>query len=334
MDSDRNLAPPGTLHHATTADGWRLALRRYDGGPERLPVILCPGYGCSGLFLDYDERHSLARYLAGRGFDAWVLDLRGRGGSSPLGTGGGRWWSWTFDDLVRYDVPAAIEAVRSATRRSQVAWVGHSMGGAALYAFVGTTPIGREAIGAAVTIAAPILFPATAWRLLRRLGEALIRLPFARTVPQREMVAFFWNAIGATGLLLNPDNIDRRLAGLALRKALHNVSIAKLRQLACWSSEQVFCSADRTIDYRAALRRFTTPILVAAGRDDRLARPESVHLAVEEIGSSDREFVEFGEEAGHSADYGHIDLILGRRARDEVFPRVGDWLDARTRAAS
>ncbi|MGH7858496.1 MAG: alpha/beta fold hydrolase, partial [Candidatus Binatia bacterium] len=228
---------------------------------------------------------------------------------------------------------AAIERVRSETRRQRVLWIGHSMGGVALYAFVGTTPIGREAVAAAVTVASPILFPATAWRLFRRLGQLLIRLPFAQTVPQREMVAFFWNAMGLTGLLrlgMNPQNIDRHLAGRALRKALHNVSLAKLRQLATWSAEQVFCSVDQAIDYRAGLSRFTIPVLIAAGRDDRLASPASVHIAVEEIASSDKTFVEFGEESGHSADYGHIDLILGRHAHEEVFPRIGDWLEERS----
>jgi predicted alpha/beta hydrolase len=322
---------PGALHYARTADGWELGLRRYRGGDGLLPVILCPGYGCSGLFLDYDEGHSLARYLARRGMDAWVLDLRGRGESRPAGELAHR-SSWTFDDFVRYDLPAAIDLVRAATSHRRVAWVGHSMGGLALYAYVGTTPIGREAIAAAVTLASPIVFPRTAGRLVRRMGTAFLALPLPRTLPQREAVSLLWKTLELTGLIrvgMNPRNIDGRLAGRALGRSLHNVSLAKLRQLARWSAEQVFCSADLTIDYRAALRRFDVPILIAAGSDDRLARPASVHLAMEEIGSDDRTFLEFGEEHGHTADYGHIDLILGRRAAEEVFPRIAEWLEER-----
>ena len=324
----------GALYFARTADGWDLGLRRHWGGEGFLPVILCPGYGCSGVFLDFDDRHSLARYLARRGMDVWVLDLRGRG-ESRLAAGQASVRShWTFDDLIRYDLPAAIEFVREQTGRSQVAWVGHSLGGMALYAFVGTTPIGRETIAAAVTLASPVLFPATAWRLFRRLGIALLSLPLPGSVPQREVVSFFWKAFELTGLIrvgMNPANIDPQLAGRALRRSLHNVSFAKLRQLATWSAEQVFCSVDRAVDYRAGLRRFEAPILIAAGSDDRLAGPESVSVAMEEISSNDKTFVEFGEAHGCGADYGHVDLILGDHAPDEVFPRIGDWLEERLR---
>lgn len=322
----------GILCFARTADGWDLALRRHHGGDRFLPVILCPGYGCSGTFLDFDDRHSLARFLARRGMDAWVLDLRGRGQSRPVG--GNVPSHWTFDDLVRYDVPAAIDFVRVRTGRSQVAWIGHSLGGMALYAFVGTTPIAREAIAVGVTLGSPVLFPGTVWRLLRRLGTAFLSLPLPGNVPQREAVGLFWRAFALSGLIrvgMNPANIDRQLARRALARSLHNVSFAKLRQLATWSAEQVFCSVDGAVDYRAGLRRFEAPILITAGSDDRLAGPESVHVAMEEVSSADKTFVEFGEAQGYSADYGHVDLILGRHAPSEVFSRIGDWLEPRLR---
>jgi hypothetical protein len=39
-----------------------------------------------------------------------------------------------------------------------------------------------------------------------------------------------------------------------------------------------------------------------------------------------RTYVEFGREGGHSADYGHTDLLVGRNAQAEVFPVVSSWL--------
>jgi len=35
-----------------------------------------------------------------------------------------------------------------------------------------------------------------------------------------------------------------------------------------------------------------------------------------------------GQEAGLEHEYSHVDLVLGRHAPDEVFPRIGAWLDA------
>ena len=72
---------------ARTVDGWNLALYRYRprGTPRPLPV-LC-GHGMAGTHLIYDLHpdYSLARYLAGQGFDTWLVDLRGRGDSWPDG---------------------------------------------------------------------------------------------------------------------------------------------------------------------------------------------------------------------------------------------------------
>jgi pimeloyl-ACP methyl ester carboxylesterase len=321
---------PASIHHARTVDGWEIALHRHRGEGDKLPVILCPGYGCSAFFLDYDDRYSLARFLARCGHDVWVLDLRGRGASRTVAPADPRRWTWTFDDFVRYDVPAAIALVRAETGRRRVGWVGHSMGGSALYAFAGSSPLGREAVAAVVTIASPVLFPPTAWKPIERIGRWLLHLPLPRTVPQRELVSLLWDAIGLTGWIrvgMNPHNIDRRLAGRALRRSLHNVSLAKLRQLAVWSADQVFRSADGSVDYRSALRHFDLPLLILAGTDDRLASPASVRLALNEVSSSDKTYVEVGERSGFSADYGHIDLVLGRHAPDEVFPRIGSWLD-------
>ena len=321
------------MHSARTADGWQLGLRRYRPPGEAFPVVLCPGYGCSGLFLDYDERHSLARHLAGRGFDVWVVDLRGRGASRALPEARARRWSWTFDDFVRYDLPAVVTTVRETAGRKQMAWVGHSMGGAAFYAFAGTSALGRESIAAAVTVASPVLLPTAAGRWFQRLGRFLLHLPFVpSTVPQRRLIPGLWSAVGVAGLLrigMNPANLDLRVARRAIGRSIHDVSLAKLRQLATWSAEQVFRSVDGSIDYRAGLSRIATPLLAVAGADDRMAAPWSVHLAVEEVDSEDRTYLELGEASGCEADYGHVDLILGHRAPREVFTRIGDWLEAR-----
>ena len=92
-------------HAARTADGWNLALYRYRprGAPRPLPV-LC-GHGMAGTHLIYDlhSDYSLARYLAGQGFDTWLVDLRGRGDSWP-------------DAIGRFDLSGCrLSASRSAT---------------------------------------------------------------------------------------------------------------------------------------------------------------------------------------------------------------------------
>jgi pimeloyl-ACP methyl ester carboxylesterase len=105
-----------------------------------------------------------------------------------------------------------------------------------------------------------------------------------------------------------------------------NVSRAKLRQLAGWATTGTFASADGSLDYRRNLRRIETPTLVVAGACDRLATPETVAAAFEGINTSAKRVLVLGTENGLGSDYGHVDMILGRRAPDEVFPVIGNWL--------
>jgi predicted alpha/beta hydrolase len=323
----RPVAHADELHFARTPDGWRLALHRYR--PQRpdpgTPVILCSGYACNRWFIDYDERYSLARFLARLGFDAWVLELRGRGLSYPA-TRTPQTWQWTFDELATIDVPAAIAHVTGVTAHP-VRWVGHSMGGMVLYAHLGTAA--DPGVVAGVTIASPVTFPPAGTTLMHRLGTLLLDLPLGDVVPQRWALGALWWLVGWTSALevgMNPANVDHAVVGRALRHALSDVSRAKLRQLGRWATEGTFTSADETVDYRAALARVTTPLLLVAGTADRLATPECVRLALEHLPPDAVTYREFGRAHGHDIDYGHVDLVLGRAAPDEVFPAIGRWL--------
>jgi pimeloyl-ACP methyl ester carboxylesterase len=294
-----------------------------------MPVVLCGGFSCNRYFIDYDERYSLARFLARAGFDAWVIELRGRGLSHPTAAcrHPGR---WTFDDLATIDVPAAVDYVAQATGR-EVGWVGHSMGGMVLYAYLGTR--GRTPIRAGVTIASPVRFPPAGPALLRWLGEAMLGIPLGDVVRQRFILGALWWLLASTSGIevgMNAANIDRSDVGRALRLSLTNVSRFKLQQMSRWASQGTFASLDGGVDYLEALGGVTIPLLVVAGAGDRVARPAAVRLAVERLPSGSAAYREFGRAYGDRVDYGHVDLILGRAAPAEVFPAVAGWLAEHT----
>jgi predicted alpha/beta hydrolase len=292
-------------------------------------VILCGGYACNRHFLDYDEQYSLARFLARAGFDAWVLELRGRGMSHPA-PGRRPSWSWTFDDLAALDVPAAIEHVARATGRS-VAWVGHSMGGMLLYAYCGRGREPAAPLGAAVTIAAPVGFDGFAPEILSRVGLLALSVPVSDLIHQRWALGALWALLRHSPVLsigMNPDNVDRPTVGRALRLSIENVPRAKLQQFARWAHEGVFCSVDGAVDYRAGLGRVGVPVLVIGGSVDRLATPAAVARALEHLPARRATYLEFGRAHGHGTDYGHVDIVLGRSAPAEVFPAVAGWLTA------
>ena len=72
-------------HFIETSDGWRLAAYRYARKTQRAPILLIHGLGSNRYDVDFpDERISLAKYLYRKGFDVWVLEMRGAGKSQAL----------------------------------------------------------------------------------------------------------------------------------------------------------------------------------------------------------------------------------------------------------
>jgi pimeloyl-ACP methyl ester carboxylesterase len=103
------------------------------------------------------------------------------------------------------------------------------------------------------------------------------------------------------------------------------------RQFARWIATGSFDSADGHFDYRAGMAAIRIPFLLVAGTKDLLAPPAAVRRAQAALGGP-TELVLAGRAHGFTADYGHADLVLGRRAPEEIFPRVEGFLAAHSTA--
>ncbi|HCF58024.1 MAG TPA: hypothetical protein DFS52_08535, partial [Myxococcales bacterium] len=184
------LPPEAELFDATTADGWRLGIIRYR--PERprgLPVLLCHGVFNNGRILDIDAEHSLARWLASRGRDTYLLNLRGTRYSDQPDPQAGRSLRYSADTYVLQDMPAAIEAIRRRTGAPKVDLVGHSMGGHLAYIYVAERP---EDVNAVVTLGASAHFHGVG-KIERESGRSIARLgtSLGPTVPAPEIAHVF-----------------------------------------------------------------------------------------------------------------------------------------------
>jgi pimeloyl-ACP methyl ester carboxylesterase len=140
-------APP--VRYLTTADGVDIAVHVI-GDPAGPPVILAPGTFSNSSFWLGTRGTGFARYLADRGFEAWVIDFRGHGLSQRPAPG----QDWNFDDWGRFDVTAVIEAALEEGRTPLL--VGHSAGGASMLAALAGTPALVDAVAGAAIIATPL----------------------------------------------------------------------------------------------------------------------------------------------------------------------------------
>jgi len=311
---------------AGTRDGWQLALgtRRPRVPERRPPVLLVHGLASNRWALDSGvEAVSLAAHLAAAGFRTFSLDLRGHGDSRRAPAGAP---PWNFDHYVDEDVPAALDAIRRETGEEQVLWVGHSLGAVV---GVASCQLYAERIAAIVAIAGPMRFDVDGRvaRYVRR--GALVDGRFNRALAQMLAPWAGFAHPPAAELAINGRNMDRAVFRRLLANGIEDVSGPLFRQLSEWVTQDVCRSADGARDYRAGLATCRQPALFVAAPRDPMAPPHVVRASFEAWGGP-RTYVEFNRAAGHSADYGHTDLLVGRNAATEVFPVISAWLAARS----
>jgi pimeloyl-ACP methyl ester carboxylesterase len=314
---------PDQLLWATTVDGWRIAItrRRPRGAPRPTPVLLCHGFANNRHAMDFAvPGHSLAVAIAARGFDVFVVDLRGHGLSrAPAGAHG----LWTLDDHVRQDIPAVLDAIRAETGSAEVLWVGHSQG--ALLGLA-TCALRPDRVAGVVALAPPSQFGTT--RGLRRfvtlgnLGLAGLLRP----------LAVLWAPFGPAWhpplaeLAIRRANVEPESYRLFLANAVESENPGVLAHYAHLIEEDRFRSFDDVVDYGAALATCRRPALFVSGERDGISPPASVEDQCVRWGGPKRYW-----SAGPL--YGHGDLLVGRRAAADVFPHLVAWLEEHAPAA-
>lgn len=104
----------------------RVRLTRYrPKTPAGPPVVLIHGYSTSGTcFAHPAVQPNMAGYLAGKGRDVWVVDLR-----TSIGMPTAR-WPWAFEDAALEDIPAAIEEIWRLCDRQPLDVFAHCIGSA------------------------------------------------------------------------------------------------------------------------------------------------------------------------------------------------------------
>ena len=318
-----------------TDDGWTLALHHYPamGAARHYPVLMVHGLGANRLNFDLDDRYSFARATRARGFDVYVLEMRGAGMSCAPGGRDRTLYSWGFADYAERDFPTAVSYVLERANTTALHAVGHSMGGMICYA-LGSQGIGE--LRSIVTVGSPLISALNLGTMERRmlqlaagLGPAVTFTPAPqRRVPLRRLLgtAGMFGQLStrlADNFLLNGDNCDAAVVGRMAREAIDDIPLKLIAEI---TSQMGGSSSSGPYDYEFNLGNIRAPVLVISGAVDKVATPASVRAAVERLTGSDVRWRQMGLQSGDRADYGHVDLMVGRNAPEEVYPVMLDFL--------
>lgn len=323
---------PDEIHILQLSDGVKISLHRYTPKGEEQhgePVFLCHGLGANKYNLDFDSRYSLARYLSDKGYDSWVISLRGAESWSTKTLLGFKNWDFNFDTFVEKDIPVAIDYIVKKTGRQKLHWIGHSMGGMLLYAYA--IRRGNEKIKSGITLGSPVKF-----RGADRHVKFLINTDFfLRNFKKLHLNIIARLTAPLTGILknrivthqMNPENVNFSVIRRAQFNAVTPLSTRLLMQFKDWLENDDFRTFDKNLSYKENLGIIKIPVLVVAGKKDKMAVISDVKYAYDKIGSKNKKYLELSISNNFSSDYGHIDMIFGKRAPEEVFPVLLNWLE-------
>jgi pimeloyl-ACP methyl ester carboxylesterase len=287
-------------------------------GDELPKVVLVHGFA-QNRYTWHASRRSMSAWLALQGFDVWNLELRGHGASKARGA------PERFVDYVD-DAAALAEALGG-----PAFWIGHSLGGAVVYAVATRAPM-RGVVG----IGAMFRF-AQANRMLNalcqlsgvlRLGQSspVLGALNVRTRLAGRLIARLYSITDVAGYAFPisgwaPGSVEPEILAERLERGFDWTSLHVWLEMARWG-------VDGTFDYEEAWRRTVVPLLVIAGDLDHLMLPEDARSAYDCSPGPDRT-LRVLDDYTTGVHWGHIDLLLGRHAPDHVWPLVADWMRGR-----
>ncbi|HUX37433.1 MAG TPA: alpha/beta fold hydrolase [Rectinemataceae bacterium] len=282
-------------------DGSRLGVLRFCGDPDGTPVLMIHGAIEDGRIFHSRSGKGLAPFLASRGFDVFVADLRGHGRSKPsIGRGS----DFGQTDMIVEDIPTLVEAVIARRGRIAQAWVAHSWGGVLLNAFLARNP---EYL--------PLVRSAAYFGSKRRVrcvtGESVLKvhLMWGLVCP---IVATFAGYLPAAKMGIGSDNDTRKYLMQCLR----------------WVRSSRWIDPEDGFDYDEALSRMALPPIwyIAARADRALGHPHDVRSFMEASGSAAARYTILSRAAGNLHDYDHINMLTHPDAPRDHFPAVAEWL--------
>lgn len=290
-------------HYVALDDGARIHLKRFCGSPDGDVVLLLHGAIENGRIFYSRSGKGLAPWLAGQGFDVWVMDLGGRGESTPPIRDG---HPYSQTGSITHELPAVGGYLKEQRPGAMQHWMAHSWGGVLMAACLARFPALRDEVGSLCFFGSKRRVRVWTWQRL-----LYVDLVWAWLSPLITRVKGYLPA-RRLGFGSDDESCLTHAQGVHWVRATH------------WTDPE------DGFDYAEALRTTALPptLFIAGAGDRALGHPDDVRRFMNEYGRGRKSLLLLSEEAGNRRDYGHIDMLTAPEAVDDYFPRVRDWVGA------
>jgi polyhydroxyalkanoate synthase subunit PhaC len=318
----------GQAPRREVAASGKARLYRYEGRrSHETPVLFVPNLGISRPYIfDLLPGASFVEHMTQQGFDFYLLDW------GAFGPDDG---DLTLEACVTTILPSMAREVLRTSGARELSVLGYCMGAPMSAAFVAAYP--EVAVRNLVDMAGPIDFSQSGlfgrWlqrkyfdvdRVVAALGGSIpahvIRAGFKLIRPTAEASTYlnlWWNLWD-----------ERYVEGFTALNTWANEYVALpgafFRQWVrdFYQDNALYRGELRYGGRAASLSAITCPLLAVGAAQDYIAPPACVRALLDAVGSTDKEYIELPG--------GHISLIAGRGALHTCWPRVSEWLAARS----
>ncbi|KAJ7943102.1 Alpha/beta hydrolase family protein [Quillaja saponaria] len=246
-------------------------------------------------------------------------------------------YDWDFDHYLEEDVPAVMEYIRaeSKPKDGKLLAIGHSMGGILLYAMLSRFGFeGKDPkLAAVVTLASSLDYTSSksTLKLLLPLADPAQALNVP-VVPLGTLLSAAYPLSSSPPYVLSwlnslisaEDMMDTELLRKLVLNNFCTIPVKLLLQLTTAFREGGLCDRSGTFFYKDHLNKSNVPVLALAGDRDLICPPEAVEETVKLIPEHLVSYKLFGEPTG--PHYAHYDLVGGRKAVEQVYPCIIEFL--------
>ncbi len=283
--------------------GDRLHLKHFFTASDGPVSLLLHGSIENGRIFYSRSLKGFAPYLAQAGFQVYVLDWRGRGGSlPPIGRGSkhGQWES------INEDLPQVIDFLLDRHKLTSLSLITHSWGGVLVNSFLVRHPTYLAKISRMVH-----------WGTKRSVG--------VKNWAVFWKIRVFWERLARVFLAVYGYLPAREWGGGA-----DNESRLSLLEGAAWTKAgSLWVDPRDGFDYSSAAQKVSLPrtLYMVGGADRDLGHPEDVDRFRQESQHLEgSEVVHLSPQHGFQRNYGHIDMLTHPQARGDHFPQVLNFL--------
>jgi predicted alpha/beta hydrolase len=281
-------------------DGGKLHLKRITKNELGKAVFLLHGSIENGKIFYSKSLKGYAPFLASQGYDVFVLDMQGRGLSTPKINKNSQYGQV---DVIKSDIPLSLAKIQEIKGDVPIHAAAHSWGGVLMLAYMSRF---ENSIKSLVTFGSKRQLTVRNWEWFKQvlLGWHLMGSLFT----------LIYGYFPAKKFNIGSDNEPKN----------HYQQINKWLK----PGSQWIDNIDG-FDYGKALEtKALPPLLFLAGKNDHLlGNPIDVKLLAAEVKNAKISYWLLSKSDGYAKDYGHINMLTDKNASTDFFGKVMDWME-------